>query len=80
MMLPSPRERVHFRRRSGARVKLEQDPLPARLEAVAQQHPKRRVLQFLAPRLEYLFSRVRAVVVFQLFEPVYVSGISTGMT
>ena len=63
----------------GARLGIEQPELqPAHLEAVAQQHPKRRVLQFLAQRLEDLVPRVRAVIVLQLLERVGLSGFEEG--
>ena len=45
---------------------------------MAQQHPKRRVLQLLAQRLEDLVPRVRAVIVRQLLERVGLGGLEEG--
>ena len=63
----------------GARLGIEEPELQsAHLEAVAQQHPKRRVLQFLAQRLEHLVPRVRAVIILQLLERVGLGGFEEG--
>ena len=61
--------------RCGTRLGIKEPELQsAHLEAVAQQHPKRRVLQFLAQRLEHFVPRVRAVIILQLFERVGLRG------
>ena len=65
--------------RGGARLGIEEPELqPAHLEAVAQDHPKRRVLQFLAQRLEHFVPRVGAVIVRQLLERVGLGGFEKG--
>ncbi len=65
--------------RGGARLGIEEPELqPAHLQAVAEQHPERRVLQFLAQRLEHLVPRVRAVIVLQLLERVGLRGLEKG--
>ena len=57
---------------------IEPELQPAHLQPVAQEHPKRRVLQFLAQRLEDLVPRIRAVVVLQLLERVGLRGFEEG--
>ena len=57
---------------------VEPELQPAHLQPVAQDHPERRVLQFLAQRLEHLVPRVRAVVVRQLLERVGLRGFEEG--
>ena len=48
----------------GARLGIVEPELqPAHFQPVAEEHPKRRVLQFLAQRPEHFVPRVRAVVV-----------------
>ena len=65
--------------RGGARLGIEEPELqPAHLQPVAQEHPERRVLQFLAQRLEDLVPRVRAVIVRQLLERVGLRGFEEG--
>ena len=65
--------------RGGAGLGIEEPELqPAHLEPVAEQHPQRRVLQFLAQRLEHLVPRVRAVIVRQLLERVGLRGFEEG--
>ena len=51
---------------------------PAHLQAVAQDHPERRVLQLLAQRAEHLVPRVGAVVVGQLLELIGLRGLEKG--
>jgi hypothetical protein len=51
---------------------------PAHFQPVAQEHPERRVRQFLAERLEDLVPRVRAVIVLQLLERVSLRGLEQG--
>ena len=63
----------------GAGLGIEEPELqPAHLQPVAQEHPERRVLQFLAQRLEHLVPRVRAVVVRQFLERVGLRGFEEG--
>ena len=63
----------------GAGLGVEQPELqPAHLQPVAQEHPQRRVRQFLAQRLEHLVPRIRAVVVRQLLERVGLRGFEEG--
>ena len=64
---------------SGTRLGIEEAELQsAHLETVAQQHPKRRVLQFFAQRLEHFVPRVRAVIVFQFLERVGLGSFEEG--
>ena len=60
-------------RRSEAWV-VEAELQPAHLQAVAEEHPKRRVLQFLAQGPEHLVPRVRSVVICELLERVGLGG------
>jgi hypothetical protein len=61
--------------RGGAWLGIEKPELQAaHPEALAQQHPKRRVFEFFAQRLEHLVPCVRAVVVFQFLERVGLRG------
>ena len=63
----------------GTRLGIEEPELQsAHLQAVPQQHPERRVLQFLAQRLEDFVPRVGAVVVLQLLERVGLGGFEKG--
>ena len=63
----------------GARLGIEEPELqPAHLQPVAEEHPERRVLQFLAQRPEDLVPRVGAVVVGQLLERVGLRGVEKG--
>ena len=48
---------------------------PAHLEAWSHQHPERRVLQFLAQRLEHFVPRICAVVVMKFLERIGLSGL-----
>ena len=63
----------------GARLGVVKPELqPAHLQAVAQDHPERRVLQLLAQGPKHLVARVRAVVVRQLLERVGLRGVEKG--
>ena len=63
----------------GARLRVVEAELqPAHLQAVAQDHPERRVLQLLAQRPEHLVPRIGAVVVGQFLERVGLRGVEKG--
>ena len=55
----------------GARLRVVEVELQtAHLQAVAQDHPERRVLQFLAQSTEHLIARIRPVVICEFLERV----------
>ncbi len=60
----------------GTRLRVEQPELqPAHRQAVPENHPERRALQFLPQRPEYFVSRIRAVILGQLVERVGLRGL-----
>ena len=62
--------------RGGSRLWVEEPELQsADLEALAQQHPKRRVLQFFAQGFEHFVPRIRAVVLSSFFSCVGLGGL-----